>query len=203
MVSHFKSLSFEVGDKVTYILLMSAAAALRETATIYGAVPEQLPSGRMGNPLESTKALVAQADDQQRTQKVRSIALRGELDRAVTALIATGVRSGIDEALENLEQAIADISEQAEKHAAYVAFVQVDSEKLLETIRTNFPGMHKGARKQIAKFIDIGKEIHADIVDMYYFLLAIRSQLDPEAKGGPSFHDPEKLRAYLEAATAD
>jgi hypothetical protein len=35
------------------------------------------------------------------------------------------------------------------------------------------------------------------LVDYYYFLLALRAEHDPDARGGPSFDNPEDLAAYL------
>ncbi|MHB8270072.1 hypothetical protein [Bradyrhizobium sp.] len=35
------------------------------------------------------------------------------------------------------------------------------------------------------------------LVDYYYFLLALRAEHDPDARGGPSFDNPDDLAAYL------
>ncbi|HXO71962.1 MAG TPA: hypothetical protein VN838_23625, partial [Bradyrhizobium sp.] len=35
------------------------------------------------------------------------------------------------------------------------------------------------------------------LVDYYYFLLALRAEHDPDARGGPSFDNPDELAAYL------
>lgn len=35
------------------------------------------------------------------------------------------------------------------------------------------------------------------LVEYYYFLLALRAEHDPDARGGPSFDNPEDLAAYL------
>ena len=35
------------------------------------------------------------------------------------------------------------------------------------------------------------------LVDYYYFLLALRAEHDPDARGGPSFDNPDGLAAYL------
>jgi hypothetical protein len=35
------------------------------------------------------------------------------------------------------------------------------------------------------------------LVDHYYFLLALRAEHDPDARGGPSFGNPDDLAAYL------
>jgi hypothetical protein len=35
------------------------------------------------------------------------------------------------------------------------------------------------------------------LVDTYYFLLALRAEHDPDARGGPSFDNPDDLAAYL------
>jgi hypothetical protein len=35
------------------------------------------------------------------------------------------------------------------------------------------------------------------LVDYYYFLLALRAEHDPDARGGPSFDNPGDLAAYL------
>jgi hypothetical protein len=35
------------------------------------------------------------------------------------------------------------------------------------------------------------------LVDYYYFLLSLRAEHDPDARGGPSFGDPDDLAAYL------
>jgi hypothetical protein len=44
--------------------------------------------------------------------------------------------------------------------------------------------------KAEASFIDA-------LVDHYYFLLALRAEHDPDARGGPSFDNPDDLAAYL------
>ncbi len=35
------------------------------------------------------------------------------------------------------------------------------------------------------------------LVEYYYFLLALRAEHDPDARGGPSFDNPDDLAAYL------
>ncbi|MEA2941507.1 MAG: hypothetical protein QOD09_2036 [Bradyrhizobium sp.] len=35
------------------------------------------------------------------------------------------------------------------------------------------------------------------LVDYYYFLLALRAEHDPDARGGPRFDNPDELAAYL------
>jgi hypothetical protein len=40
------------------------------------------------------------------------------------------------------------------------------------------------------------------LVDYYYFLLALRAEHDPDARGGPSFDNPENLAAYLRERAA-
>jgi hypothetical protein len=35
------------------------------------------------------------------------------------------------------------------------------------------------------------------LIDYYYFLLALRAEHDPEARGGPSFNNADELAAYL------
>jgi hypothetical protein len=40
------------------------------------------------------------------------------------------------------------------------------------------------------------------LVDYYYFLLALRAEHDPDARGGPSFDNPDDLAAYLRERAA-
>jgi hypothetical protein len=35
------------------------------------------------------------------------------------------------------------------------------------------------------------------LADTYYFLLALRAEHDPDARGGPIFDNPDDLAAYL------
>jgi hypothetical protein len=40
------------------------------------------------------------------------------------------------------------------------------------------------------------------LVEYYYFLLALRAEHDPDARGGPSFGNPDELAAYLRERAA-
>jgi hypothetical protein len=52
-------------------------------------------------------------------------------------------------------------------------------------------------RKLQARLLKAGADLINALVDYYYFLLALRAQHDPDARGGPSFDNPDDLAAYL------
>jgi hypothetical protein len=115
----------------------------------------------------SFKALAA--DSHQALQQ--GVAQLSETIRGFEALIEQSNAQMI------LQQAEADAS------LARIAEVDVESAKL--------------ARGLGNKFFEIGGEFHNETVEFYYFLLALRAEYDPEARGGPSFDDPKALGDYL------
>jgi hypothetical protein len=52
-------------------------------------------------------------------------------------------------------------------------------------------------RKLQARLLKAEADFIDALVDYYYFLLALRAEHDPDARGGPSFDNPEDLAAYL------
>jgi poly-D-alanine transfer protein DltD len=138
---------------------------------------------------------------QARERKLRSIQERAKVSEKLTALAAKGPLS--PDTIAAIDQALEAVSKQAREHAGYVDYVENDSKRLLNHLKHARPDTFKATKKYVSQYIDIGKEMHADAVNLYYFLLSLKAQFDPSATEGPSFSNPDELQAYLEAALAD
>lgn len=56
--------------------------------------------------------------------------------------------------------------------------------------------------KRQGKFTELGNRFRENGKEFSLFLRALRAELDPDARGGQSFDDPEALEAYLLGAVA-
>jgi hypothetical protein len=57
-------------------------------------------------------------------------------------------------------------------------------------------------RRNIARLMALAYGYYREAQDFALFLRAVRAELDPDARGGPVFGDPDALEAYLLSAVA-
>lgn len=57
-------------------------------------------------------------------------------------------------------------------------------------------------RRLNGKLLAIAEDFHSEGKDFALFLRALRAEIDPEARGGPTFDNPDALEAYLLSAVA-
>jgi uncharacterized tellurite resistance protein B-like protein len=185
-----------------YIAFMIAALALKETASIYEGALERPQADVSTDYAERVRRGIDAAERLVRDRKIKAIHERAKLNEAFEAL--RSAEGGIPtEIKEELDRTIFAIVSQIAEHVDAVEDVQKKTQDLLENVRKLSPKNFKVARKEIARFIEYGKEMHSDMVDMYYFLLSIKSELDPETNIGPSFDNPDELKAFLDAELAE
>jgi hypothetical protein len=55
----------------------------------------------------------------------------------------------------------------------------------------------RSLRELQKRLLKAGTDFINALVEYYYFLLALRAEHDPDARGGPSFDNPDDLAAYL------
>jgi hypothetical protein len=181
---------------------MAAALALKETASIYEGVLERPNVDPSADYARQVKVGIDAAERLVRSRKIKAISERMKVNEQFEALHASG-RAIPEDVKQQLDETIAAVAQQVEEHAAAVEMVKRDSRHLLEKVRVVTPENFKVATKEISRFIEYGKEMHSDIVDMYYFLLSLKSGIDPEASAGPSFDNPDELKTFLDNELAD
>ncbi len=64
------------------------------------------------------------------------------------------------------------------------------------------PGDRDLVRRNNARLMAIADTYYRGAQDFALFLRAVRAEHDPEARGGPTFDDPDALEAYLLSAVA-
>lgn len=183
---------------------MSAALALKEAASIYEGVPER-PTGEASSDfLAVVKGHVDVADRMTRDRKIKAIQERAKINEFFQTMTAS-LDGVTQEVMDELSSATDALSNQIVEHSASVAQVEREAESILrEAGEMKLPTQTvKAIRKEFSRFIDAGKEMHSDAVEMYYFLLSLKAELDPDANVGPSFDNPDELKAYLDAELAD
>jgi uncharacterized tellurite resistance protein B-like protein len=179
---------------------MTASLALKETAAIYQGALKPLEVGDLADYAANVRRAIDAAERLVRSRKIKAISERAKVSEAFAGLLAGGLPA---EVKEQLDKTILAVSNQITEQAEAIEHVQRDSDELLKKVRTLSPENFKVARKEISRFIECGKEMHSDIVDMYYFLLSLKSELDPEIHIGPSFDNPDELKAFLDAELAN
>jgi hypothetical protein len=135
-----------------------------------------------------------------RDRKVRAALQKTNISASFKDLAAEGP-SSIAAGLAQLNATISDFDKMiargrkdiAEQEAAFDLEMARLAPHAVETVRRT--------RKQINRFFKLAGEFHNETVEFYYFLLALRADYDPEAKGGPSFKDRRTLVAYLHEQT--
>lgn len=182
-------------------MVMVAALALKETASIYEGALARPQTDVSPGYAAKLKAQVEVSERLVRARKIKAIHERAKISETFEALRAKGEISSEIEA--ELDGTIIAVGNQIKSHSVDIEEVEEESRALLERVKKLSPENFKVARKEIARFIESGKEMHADMVDMYYFLLSIKSELDHETETGRSFHNPDELKAFLDAELAE
>ncbi len=146
--------------------------------------------------LDLVKDQIEKLSQMVRDRKVRAALQKTGISASFKDLAAEGPGS-VAAGLAQLSAIISDfdkmIAQQrndiAEQEAAFDREMARLAPRAVETVRRT--------RKQINRFFKLAGEFHNETVEFYYFLLALRAEYDPDAKGGPSFKDRRSLVAYL------
>jgi hypothetical protein len=97
------------------------------------------------------------------------------------------------QALAQLGETIAKFEALIENSKATLVGQQVEADELLAQAASISVANARPARRAVNKFFELGGDLHNETVEFYYFLLALRAEYDPDARGGPSFDDPKPL----------
>lgn len=100
-----------------------------------------------------------------------------------------------------LDEAIAAASSTIEAHAESF-HERGDAKEIFEKLKKVSGPTGKFLRKQINRIEDIRVRRHNGALDLYYTLLAFRSELEEDGSGGPSFDDPSLLGDFLRKQVA-
>ncbi|WP_398468015.1 hypothetical protein [Tardiphaga sp.] len=182
--------------------MATAALAFKETTEIYsggfGALSARGESSYLTNIRRSV-------DDAERMLNRRKSAAIEERRRLATVFKDMHKAGEITtEVLTSLDLTISAVSAQATEQADAVEAISIEAETLLAQVRALRIDEYKAVRKEIARFLDYGKVMHSDIVDMYYFLLSLKNEYaEPtHSEVAATFDSASDVRAFLKASLA-
>jgi hypothetical protein len=178
---------------------MALAAIQKFEEDVATPAPSLRSPGKTGNFVDDFTKRVSAFEDGIRGRVATSIGNRLALDSSLRACIEAGlgtseVTSDILNDLDRLilkmdgtipatKKMLEDMTREADQSIANAARL---NPSVARALRKN----QRRAIKALTGFIDCS-------VDTYNFLLAWRAEIDPEARGGPSFSDPAELEKYL------
>ena len=103
----------------------------------------------------------------------------------------------VKQAFVQLGETIAAFETLIENSKTTLAGQQAEADALLAQAASISVANARLARRAVDKFFELGGDLHNETVEFYYFLLALRAEHDPDARGGPSFNNPKALGDYL------
>jgi hypothetical protein len=124
-----------------------------------------------------------------------------ELDRTMREAFASGE---VDtEALNTLSKLIETVDAIIKRDAESVASSQRIGRRMLRESKKNSPPDERALIDSIIREVmRYTTATHNLKINLYYRLLALRAEYDPEARGGPSFDNIDDLLAYLKESAA-
>jgi hypothetical protein len=103
----------------------------------------------------------------------------------------------LDAAIKQLDDCIEAISVIIERSKSRIADNRAGLDRSLADLAAKSVGDAKITRRMINKFFVILHEYHNQVVELFYFLSAVRAEYSADSRGGPSFKDPAALGDYL------
>jgi hypothetical protein len=131
-----------------------------------------------------------------RARKIKAIEQKNSINASFRT-IAKQTPELVGQALVQLCETIAGFEVLIENSKATLVSQQAEADALLAQAASVSVANAKLARRAVNKFFELGGDLHNETVEFYYFLLALRAEYDPDARGGPSFDSPKKLGDYL------
>jgi hypothetical protein len=145
---------------------------------------------------EEMKIHIVKATELLREKKTSAIDQKRAINASFKALAADS-HHALRQGVVQLSETIRKFEALIEQNNAQMILQQAEADASLAHIAGVDVGSAKLARRLSNKFFEIGGEFHNETVEFYYFLLALRAEYDPDARGGPSFDDPKALSDYL------
>ena len=103
----------------------------------------------------------------------------------------------LGEAVKNLDDVIDTFSGIIERSNARIDAGRTDLDRSLADLASKSVGLAKPTRRIMNDLFVALTKYHNQIVEFYYFLLALRAEYSVDSRDGPSFNDPVALGDYL------
>jgi hypothetical protein len=145
---------------------------------------------------DELKVHISRLSDLVRKRKIDAVQQKRDLNASFKSLAAEGHES-LKKGLLQLGETISRFESIIEQNKTTLALQQAEMDASLARIASVSASTAGLARRSINKLVELGSELHNETVEFYYFLLALRAEYTPDARGGPSFDDPKALGDYL------
>jgi hypothetical protein len=121
------------------------------------------------------------------------IALGNEAESARPA-----IKAALDsETLSSLEEAIANMETVAEIRARALAKLRKRAPKKTKRVRSFDPSLARVLYRGYHELVEIDEKVIDALLEHALVLRALKAEVDPASKGGPTFNSPDELRRYL------
>jgi hypothetical protein len=141
--------------------------------------------------------LVAEFEENVRQRVATSIVTRIEMERSLRRPDVIAQADEHPTVVRRVSEVIAQIDEIIVREKGRLSDAMKETDRrIADSSRLNASGT-KVLRKLQKRVLKAHMSFINSMVDLYYFLLALRSEFDPESRGGQSFSDPEELARYL------
>lgn len=108
----------------------------------------------------------------------------------------------LQDQIPHLTKLIENYEAVAEMRARYMASAQKDIRRQVKAAFRRDPAVAAAIRETGERMIATDKRLQEELLDYALFLRAIRSDCDPESRGGPTFDNAEDLSSYLDSLVA-
>lgn len=124
------------------------------------------------------------------------------LQRLQDSLSASAAQDAAAGDLDALTEAIERTEHFAERRAGWRRSFEKRSRRALKRTFSFDPSLAAVERAFITRLLSIDDLIIEAMLEHALFLRAIRAEFDPNARGGPTFSDPQEMQRYVEEALA-
>ena len=103
----------------------------------------------------------------------------------------------LNKGLAQLTETIAHFDSIIEQQRAQVLVIQAQINDALARLAKQSVDVTRRARRLTNKFFKLGDDFHNETVEFYYFLLALRADYDPDARGGTVLDSAEGIKRFF------
>ncbi|NVN86993.1 MAG: hypothetical protein HXX15_13010 [Rhodopseudomonas sp.] len=145
---------------------------------------------------EELKSHISKLSDLIRRRRTNAVQEKLRLNSSFRSLAQAGGEP-FEKAMLQLDETISQFEIFIGQDKATIIRQQEELDTALAGLASMSVSTARLARRSLNRFVELNGELHNEIIEFYYFLLALRAEYIPDAHDGPAFGDPTALEDYL------
>jgi sigma54-dependent transcription regulator len=177
--------------------LPMAIIALKAAEELFSAPARVWPAAQVEREFEAEiAAQIEKLTSLIRERRIGGEAQKRDLNASFKALAEEGPDL-LERGLAQLAETISHFDSIIEEQRAQALVIQAQANDALARLAKQSVDVTRRARRLINKFFKLGDELHNETVEFYYFLLALRADYDPDARGGTAIESAGDIKKFF------